>query len=70
MSPAIDALRKQTKIQPEATSRPKMYWLDGMGLVEAVGLQTAVQTSGYRHLGRGIETMAAAPAFQRVNKSQ
>jgi hypothetical protein len=68
---AIDALQiRSKKTQPEATSRPKMYLRGGRSLDEAVGVQTMVQTNGYRHLGLGIETMAAAPVFQRVNKAQ
>ena len=42
----------------------------GESLGEAVGVQTAVQTNSCRHLGRGIETAVAAPAFQWVNRAQ
>ena len=71
MNPAIDALQKQSeKTQPEATSRPKIWLRGGRSLDKAAGLQTMVQTNGYRHLGLGIEVMAAAPAFHSVNKAQ
>jgi hypothetical protein len=71
MSLAIYALQRQTtKTQPEATSRPKMCLCGGKSRAETGGLQTAVQTNGYRHLGRGIVTMEAAPALRWINSTQ